>query len=712
LKLNDYIHEHGNDLAISIRLITKAIGNEGTVKSAVSRKCITTINRGWYSFKSLEKYNGWGGKIIESVGLKSPLPSEGESAANHIRLALKMEQGEVEKELKKDKNALLPQYWAKYYNSDDVSYYLSELTDSMVDNLGKKCRDLATGKAILMFLAAHSTKAKCQKIGYKNFDELLRVVGSQLEEIKLYAMPESYHGLKKKYYSSPLSNDGGMAKADELRAWLVPKTFGNDNRELLNDRHKAILVELYARPNKTDMLCTWEDYVALVTERALGEPVKYSRAKQFLQTENVQMICAEARHGKQIYEQMYGTFVHRYGPKYSLEVVCGDGWVPGVGVIAKDGKKQRKMNVWLWVCAKSLAITGYEINEEETARQIREGFRNIIKHHEDRCPSVVVMDKKWEKNEDITQMMARLGVEIKTKRAYNPKSNPAERVIKEFNKLFRQWHPTWVNMTVGYTIDNRHNLDVVKKREPLTQKEFAQMISDFINIYNNRKNKETGKSPMEVLKANFSQVPNLIDWQKRTYVFGSDTTKRVANGWFAIQIANKKYEYQVPVWDKWHTMNIKDSRVRVVYDETMLDYVQIYKMHSENRDDDSLICICPQLGRTNFNPLERTEQDKQRLNAMMGMQSKTENEIRKTNENRKKLLDETGIDAIDIKGVTQKRLKEVLYNAETINYDYEQHEMVENMAWRTENMRKDNKIQALTEAEKRKRYESEENPFD
>jgi hypothetical protein len=700
LKISEWVRVHGNDLKVSIQLIIKAIGSEGSVKSAVARKSIVAVERGWYSFRSLEGY-GWGDRII------SPLTPEGGTAGARLptvsnlewlKMMLQMELAEKEVLENRNKEAELGVLWGKYYVSEDVVWFLGKLADSVADGLGKKCRDLAMGKAVMLFLAHNTTKVACKKIGYKSFDALLQAVGNELGRLRIYGMPESYHGIKKKYYNSPFTNyynptpnpspKGGESSArkqglefsgdlEELRNWMIPGTFGNDNREIMNETHKALIRDFYAKSNKLDKLTVYERYVEEMPKVGVDSVVGYSTVKKYLNKNEVMLEIAGERHGKAWFENNIRPFGHRKITPHSLTMVAGDGWQAGRSVIYKVKNFRGEwvdtrgtMNTWFWYDWKTGAILSHLIYPSENSHQIRHSMRHLVSFWK-KVPRAAMIDKKWMKNVETVRLFERIGCEIQEKKAYNPKENKAERYNKGVNKFHRMLDEHWANMTPGYSDDNRHNPEHTRGAKAMPLAEFEQMIMQIIHLVNHtRKESLGGRTPMEVFESSIDPDCHSIDALTMSYAFDDYRIETVRNGVIAIKINAVKYEYMIEDWNGFMAHNIVGNRVRVYYDEKFMESVRVFAFEDEkNADNDRYICEAITLERFEGIKVAQTNADKN----IMGLHARwgkgVDDFVEDKRALRKKLLLDAQLDTASVHAVSQDRYKEAQSQSMAMAYE-------------------------------------------
>lgn len=554
----------------------------------------------------------------------------------------------------------LPQAWAIYINAMDIHWFGQQLSTSTADNIGKKTRDLATGMAIFRLLDNCQKKNDVKQFtGFNNKEELIRALATTAERMDIYGLPCSYDRLRVKYYDYRKALDNN----EEPRWVLIPKTFGNTNTQKLTDEHKAIIDELYLRTNKPDRTTVYEIYTEQCSLYSM-KPVAYRTLLDYLSSNFIQALAVRERDGKGAYETRVKPHVKRY-VNYSLSLIAGDGWVPGRAVMHKDknGKTvEKRMTVWLWYDWKSRAILGHSIASEENSQQIRLSFRRIINVLDGKIPMSVMMDKRWQMNPEIQQMFTKLGVIIQDKRAFNPKSNIAERSNKYMNKFHRTIETYWANMTPGVSAENRHNPEALRDATTITEKEFSEQILQVISLYNTSKLESLGyRSPIEVFESAINPEVKTIDHLQRRWAFGNTKIVTVRNGYLQLEIASKKYEYFIPKLSEFLKYNIKNNKVRVYYDEEFLDTVDIYSFdNTDDTSNDTYITTCETVERMNASKVEQKEKDLKLLGKMMSLGTELDQELDKHIATNKQLLNElTDGEVMSVHQVSQERFKQI-----------------------------------------------------
>lgn len=662
MNVQKHISLYESDLLIDKNTLVLAIGNENTVKQAITRKQIIAVKRGWYSYDSLGK---WEARFLESLGFSSK-----EELVLHLKTVGTKSPIETYTEQ-------LPEKWAFYYDSKDEHYYKKKLATSHLLDIGRKAKGMAIGMAIMRFIHDNKNKAEIKKnTGFATREELMKAIAKVLSTMELYGVPTSYDRLRIKYYDYTKAI-AGITKSD-YRDIMVPGNIGNTNPLKYGDEHRSVFLEYYLHPQKYSIETSYDNYCHIIQKELGLLPMSMSRAKQIALENEVRTLASLSRLGKSYYEVHVRPHVLGKSPQYSFSLVAGDGLVLGTRVkyLFNDKKTGQStyrvglMSTWIWYDTATGAILSYDISINEDSAQVRNSFRHIIALH-GQAPVSVMIDKKYEKDHDLQVMFGRLGVKTQPKRAYNPKANPAERFNKEINAIHRELDEKWINRSPGVKSKNLHNDDLQKGTPTMDEMDFRALVKDIVNIWNNEAVAEyKGLSRLE--KAKEIANPDAVqpDYFQMIEAFAQTTIVTVRNGWFKFSIAGKTYEYEVPDWIGFTMKNIKNNRVRVYYDEKFMEQVEIYAFENENElENDRHLYSCKPVARINKAQVEMTKEDWENFHHQHERAKQTDKELKDKIAERKKRLEDLSLDAHTIKGASQARHKEAIASAGAHLYD-------------------------------------------
>lgn len=597
----------GNILFVEYQEILSFGVPEDTIKQGLSRSKRTT-GSSWCSIadpedgrKRLIRYSSIPATTIK----KYDIPAES-VFVEEIKGQQKKEKAEVV--------AKLPSVWANWFDGSDEKWFQDNYNVNYDPGKGNRARQLASVAAICRMVQACKYKADVQRItGLETKEEVYKAIAEHSSKLDLYGLPNNLRKIKEKISAFIKAEKEGK----DGRETLVSKKFGNNNALVANEVHQMIIKAVYLQPHKPDLHESWTQYSHIVSEKYGNTPIKESRFKQLCNTSEMKLLASKSRNGSQYYETVIRPFHIHVAPQHSLSLISGDGWMPGTSVkhLFNGKKVVSGMNVWYWFDWKSGAIISWRISHAEDGHSIRQSFRDILHLHGGHCPISAMLDKKWEKQQDIRRMFEKAGVDVQAKRAYNPKSNKIERQNKEVNKMHRLFDEHWVNMTPGRSMQNRHNEEHLRGAKPMEYEEFADMVLTIFNTLNNTPGKD-GKTPLEKLQASINPACKQFDPLQLTWIFGTRHPNpiTVRNGLVKFQIGNKKYEYVLPAaaMKDFISRDVKYSKVMVYYDERHMETVDLYEYQDEKDEAfDRYLCTAESSEEYRYNSaqVEMTDED-------------------------------------------------------------------------------------------------------
>lgn len=503
-----------------------------------------------------------------------------------------------------------------FFDGHDEFWFQKNYNVNYDNRRGNRAKQLAICAAMMRFLHDNKRKADIQSVtGLESREELIHALIYHLKKQDMYGLPHSYDRLRVKYYEWAKASD---TVGDDPRKVLVSQKFGNDYAQVFDEKHLAVLKEVYLKANKPDMYKCWKDYSIIMANEYGVESVKPSRFRQLCNTNEMKTLAASCRDGSSYYEVVIRPFHLRKAPQHSLSLVAGDGWMPGHSVLHKVNGKMVStgMTVWYWMDWKTEAVLSWRIMHSENSQGVRQSFRDILNIH-GVCPLSVIIDKKWQEEGNTKRMLDKAGVMVQDKRSYNPKSTTIERNNKEINRLHRQLDDYWVNMTPGRSKDNHHNDEHLRSGKPMDYEAFENMVMAIFNKHNNTVlDKLHGKTRLEALQEAVNPQAKNYGALETTWMFGIRHPKPVTvrNGRIQFDINKKKFDYIIPS-DKlvdFIKADVNNNKVKVYYDERFMETVDIYGYNDENEDTgDRYICTCTSANDIRYNAarVEMTSED-------------------------------------------------------------------------------------------------------
>ena len=473
------------------------------------------------------------------------------------------------------------------------------------------------------------------------------------------SMPES--PLKIKTYSKfcrKLSDAIDAINKECLPEFVPARYHANDNRLLLEQEHRTILIQLFRKPEKLSRKEIFIRYQYIINNDYGTPTASYNTICRFLRTQFSKTITAEGRYGRKYFEENFAIHTKRSNVRNSFTLCAADGLQLGRAVIFKD-KKVGQVTIWIMYDWFSGAILGYSIDRTESFEGIRAGFRDLLKKQNGICPKELVIDTKWVNNSEVKNLFeSKAGILLRKKRPYNPRDSKAERFNEIFNTIHRQIDSGWASIT-NHDKEKVHNPTHLREIRPVTFEEIHHIITDVVNIYNKDRDPLKGKSRYETCLSNISEAPKVFNVLDQVKLFGDNRLVTVKSGYFKIKINSKTYEFEVTDYHK-HYDKLENLRLRVYYDQSDMSSVEAFYIKDEsNPAHDTYMGAC--IINKTFNPskVEQTNEDRQVMQGQMKRAAQLEKKIREAKEKHEELVNTLDIRS-SIERAGQDRYKEAL----------------------------------------------------
>ncbi len=650
-RIGEYVKIHGTDLGISIQLIVKAVGSEGTVKSAISRKNIVSVGRGWYSFRSLEGYNGWGGKVMENVEsslLTNPTPTPPQKGGatltnmDRLRMMLKMEMAEAEVVEMGNKEADLEVLWNKFKKITDAHYYYNKHGVAM-----KRAFGLAESVAVYRFLdGTRWGKVELKKAtGYEKREDLYRSAIVILKTKELPLVPLSYDRLRT---DVDAFGQWKLAKNRVDMDWFVDERKGNINNMVIGkpsytmddimlensninmaEWHANTLAMLYMNPgraNKFDFEELYTRYKRKCVEWT-QEAQSLSAIKRFLSQEVVQTYVTWERNGYSEFDKLLPT-IRGKKPMYALNKCGIDGFQ--VDFRTDTGTASVMLTCVVVVDYMSECASGFAIGFTETSKLVRDAYRMHLKMYGGKTYNEIDMDgsmantckKSMELLEQVSKKVnTSMSDDPSNKHRSNSKSRYVERLIQEINRL-SQSMVGWKGTNITSIDRNRKpNPDYMKGNALKGLAEGTKQVVQLLNIYNSEKlDKLKGMSRAETMESYMHPEAEVIDELTQARMLLERRVLTIRGGLIQIEIDKKKYEYELKDWHLHRARFAKGDKVAVYMDETDMAQIDIWGWKVDNNDNpiETYIATVQELSRVFRDVASQTDADKEALAEQMG----------------------------------------------------------------------------------------------
>jgi hypothetical protein len=591
---DNQIKLHGNDLAISREMLVLAIGSRKTVESAITRKQITTLERGWYSFDSM-KSCGWSEKVLLHLGFLSKV---------QLKEVLEKENEGVKQVFYENIILRLPTLWARFYRVTDAHYYQNT---HLVEP--KKSLLLASSVSVYRFLdgtrfnkaelvaATGFEKRECL---YKGVITLMK--GTEKEPgMDLPLVPQSYDRLR-----ADVDNFGKFrlnTRVNELD-WFADGRKGNTNSMVIGkptgtyddiliegtrinmaEWHANTLAILYMNPgkaNKFDFEELYFRYSKRCTEHKI-EAESLSSVKRFLSQEAVQTYMVWERHGYETLDKLLPS-IRGKKPMYSLNKCGIDGFQ--VDFRTDTGEASIMLTAVVIVDYLSEAVSGFAIGFTEVGKLVRDAYRMHLALNGGKTYNEIEFDGSMANNSEKTrglleQMCKKVHVSMSDdptgKHRSNSKSRNVERFLQEINRN-AQSMPGWKGTNVNRIDKNRKpNPDYMKGNAVQGLEVGIMQVKQLINVYNNQKlEKFKGMSRAEAFDINKNPEAETIDVMTQSRLLLERRIETVRGGLIAITVNKKVFEYQLNDWYTLRPKMGKGDKVIVYMDETDMSSIDVW----------------------------------------------------------------------------------------------------------------------------------------
>lgn len=642
LKLSDYVQEHGNDLKISKTLIVMAIGSVNTVESAITRKSIIAIERGWYSFRSLEGY-GWGEKILSELGFVGFEDEQDlKKGKEALLLAVKMELAEAEVVKNRDKEAVLGVLWGKYMKITDAHYYKN---GHGVET--KRAFGLAESVAVYRFLdGTRFGKLELKKAtGFEKREDLYRSAIEVLKTKDLPLVPLSYDRLRT---DVDAFGQYKLNKNNTDLDWFLDARKGNINRMVIGkpsgtmddimianthinmaEWHANMLAVLYMNPGRANKF----DFVELYTryERKCVEwqqkAESLSAVKRFLSQEAIQTYLTWERNGYSTFDKLLPS-IRGKKPMYALNKCGIDGFQ--VDFRTDTGKASIMLTCVVVVDYMSECASGFAIGFTETSKLVRDAYRMHLKMHGGKTYNEIDMDASMANTcKKSMELLEQVSKKINTSMSDDPthrhrsnsKSRYVERLIQEINRL-SQGMVGWKGTNITSIDKNRKpNPDYMKGNAKIGLVEGINQVKQLLNIYNSEKlDKLKGLSRAETMESYMHPEAEVIDELTQARLLLERRVLTIRGGLIQIEIDKKKYEYELKDWHLHRPKLARGDKVAVYMDETDMSQIDIWGWKVDTNDNpiETYIATLKELSRAFRDVASQTDEDREILGSQMG----------------------------------------------------------------------------------------------
>lgn len=161
---------------------------------------------------------------------------------------------------------------------------------------------------------------------------------------------------------------------------LIAGYFGNANREKIDTRAHAVLMELASNPVKF----SWEDIGLIFNTNAKQNELPrmtVSAIKQHLNKPKNKNVWSRLRHGKHATDILFNPQIERERPPFADALWTLDGTPMQLYYMGADGKVKSDLYVYFVFDVYSSAIIGYSVAFTETMHMVAEALKMAIDTH-------------------------------------------------------------------------------------------------------------------------------------------------------------------------------------------------------------------------------------------------------------------------------------------------------------------------------------------
>jgi transposase InsO family protein len=386
-------------------------------------------------------------------------------------------------------------------------------------NTFKYAGELAAISGWMIFLAGVTRKAAAS-IGFPTkdalYDTALQVMNSKKYHCWRCASVQALKSRKLKpfqrLFKAPLNgNYSGQDLRTALKS-LISKKYGNSNSSKLTEEQEALLIQIYAEPNKPNFEQTWMMYLRRASEKvSTGEwsekcLISARTVKRFLTRPDIEQLWFPSRHGLQAYRKDFEMITKRTAASFANAMWVGDGTpVHRYYFDPKTKQNYARLNVFPVLDAHSWCVLGFFLSWKETAAAVKGAFRaacNLSGY----VPHQIQYDNSSAlKSFDAQQCLSALSPNLTPAAVGNSRSKIIEPFFKHFNEQVLRFRTGFTGSPVmGSNINSKPNPEylahLVKTNQIKPIEQAIQEIHEDFSIWNHRIMKKYGKSPLDRYK--------------------------------------------------------------------------------------------------------------------------------------------------------------------------------------------------------------------
>jgi hypothetical protein len=386
-------------------------------------------------------------------------------------------------------------------------------------NTFKYAGELAAISGWMIFLAGVTRKAAAS-IGFTSKDELYETALQVMNSKEYHCWRcASVQVLKRKLkpfnrlFKAPLNGNYSTQDLKPALKSLISKKYGNSNTSKLSEEQEALLIQIYAEPNKPNFEQTWMMYLRQASEKvSAGEwsekcLISARTVKRFLTRPDIEQLWYPSRHGLQPYRNKFEVVTKRKPASMANAMWVIDGSpIHRYYFDPATSRAYSRLNAFVILDAHSWAVLGFFVSENEDTDAVIGALRAActLSQH---LPHQIQFDN----SKAITSYHAQQCMNALAPGHCTPTivGNARAKIIEPF---FKQFNEQVLRFRVGYTptptnrsINNQPNREalaqMVKDKLIISREQAITELHEDFTIWNNRPFKKDGKSPLDRYRA-------------------------------------------------------------------------------------------------------------------------------------------------------------------------------------------------------------------
>ena len=412
---------------------------------------------------------------------------------------------------------------------------------------------------------------------YKRYSLFLEWTAKLLGERKLYGLRVSNPRILERKVKA-WQQDG--------RESLLPKSFGNSNRQKLEGLQVKRIVHLYSSPLKPTVMDVHDVYNREAAERDWA-PVSYERVRQIVNLPEYKQVIYLARHGKDAAKNAVERTIKRRRPSFADALWVSDGSTIQLYYTGKDGKPRSDLYAYVVADAYSDAIIGWAVGYSETATIVQAAYRDAVRKTMMTPHQIAYDNSSANKGNEAQQMFDNLARLHFPTAPYSGKSKVIEAIWGRLEQHNMRHLPNFKGGNItARSLDARANPDFLAQLLRAGDlPSFDQVVAQFrlvVETMNNTVSKKYKRTPAERYQdKNEQRKP--MDFLLMIEAFWVERTNpaRYTKDGITIEIDKQRYTYEVEsergVEDIAFRMQYLGDSFTVKYDPDDLDYIALYK---------------------------------------------------------------------------------------------------------------------------------------